>query len=163
LTAVHCTTYRFARKDKQTQQHADGADNGRCERSNADEEKGVSGGLDERVGGVDAQTKGSKEGVHGWFALSCLRTDKKTDTTTDTKNDKPDAATAKTKTRQSYKVAMGADKLTPTLAPEAHLRLAARPTPPSSRKNHSPERLAKRVCRKSKSTVGQPHEDPTVN
>jgi hypothetical protein len=107
---VQCTTYRFARKDKQTQQHADGADDGRCERSNADEEKGVGGGLDERVGGVDAQTKGSKEGVHGWFGLSCLRTDKKTDkktgTTTDTKTDETDAATATAtataKTLQSY-------------------------------------------------------------
>jgi hypothetical protein len=157
---VHCITYRFARKDKQTQQHADGADDGRCERSNADEEKGVGGGLDERVGGVDAQTKGSKEGVHGWFGLSCLRTDKKTGTTTDTKTDKTDAATATAKTLQSYKLQW---KLTPTLAPEAHLRLAGSPTPPSARKNHSPERLAKRVCRKSKSTVGQPHEDPTVN
>jgi hypothetical protein len=108
---VQCTTYRFARKDKQTQQHADGADDGRCERSNADEEKGVGGGLDERVGGVDAQTKGSKEGVHGWFALSCLGTDKKTGTTTDTKTDKTDAAaaTATAKTLQSYKVAMDAD------------------------------------------------------
>jgi hypothetical protein len=109
LTAVQCTTYRFARKDKQTQQHADGADDGRGERSNADEEKGVGGGLDERVGGVDAQTKGSKEGVHDRFALSCLRTDKKTGTTTGTKTDKTDAATATAKTLQSYKVAMDAD------------------------------------------------------